>query len=107
MKSLKNFIKKNQSKNISNSIEFISSSPAYLPTLKSISNIALLSTKKSITKSDAEKFSNEAIQIAGSDEVIDKLSNKVGRPLENESEDEFVDRAKSALKEILKEKLFK
>lgn len=109
MNSFKKFLnKKNKdSTSISSSSKIISSTPEYLSTLKSISNIALLSTIKSITKSEAEKFSQEAIQIAESDEVMDDLSNQVGRPLEGESEDEFVDRAKSTLKRILKEKLFK
>lgn len=60
-----------------------------------------------ISSSDREKFSSEVVKVANSDEVLTQLSESIGDPKENESEDEFVERAKSTLAKILKNKLMK
>ncbi|MCL1479677.1 MAG: hypothetical protein MH219_20235 [Marinobacter sp.] len=59
----------------------------------------------SVTKKQANEFSSEVMEISTSDKVIKELSEKVGTPLESETEDEFVQRASSALKSILMSKL--
>jgi len=66
---------------------------------------ALLSSGAVSTESKAAKFGQEVTKLAGSDEVISELSNEVGAPLSNESEDEFVARAKKTFKKILMAKL--
>ncbi|RUR81884.1 hypothetical protein ACF3DV_18240 [Chlorogloeopsis fritschii PCC 9212] len=50
----------------------------------------------------AEKFSREVANYATSDEVISSLSKQIGEPRENETEQEFIERASSVLREILK-----
>ena len=55
-------------------------------------------------QAQAEKFSNEVSNYATSDEVISELSDNVGAPKQDESEDEFVKRASTALREILGKK---
>jgi hypothetical protein len=65
----------------------------------------LLATGMSITKQTANDFSSEVMEVSTSDEVLNELSEKVGTPLESETEGEFVQRASSALKNILMSKL--
>lgn len=60
-----------------------------------------------ISKEDATKFHDHAAQLATSDDVISELSNKLGVPKENETENEFVKRAKTILFDILQQKLIK
>jgi hypothetical protein len=67
----------------------------------------IATTVLSISSNDREKFSSEVVQVANSDEVLAELSESIGDPKENESEDEFVERAKSTLAKILKNKLMK
>ncbi|OBU35960.1 hypothetical protein CTM76_00680 [Photobacterium phosphoreum] len=67
----------------------------------------LATTDLSISSNDKEKFSSEVVQVANSDEVLTELSESIGEPTENESEDEFVERAKSTFAKILKNKLMK
>lgn len=52
----------------------------------------------------AEKFSKEVANYATSDEVISSLSKDIGEPKTNETEEEFVERASRALREIFKKK---
>lgn len=68
---------------------------------------AVLSVSPSIvlSKNDAQEFSEKVTSLAVSSDVIDEFSSKIGLPKNNESEDEFVNRAKLALKDILKKKL--
>ncbi|EJL7002121.1 hypothetical protein ACI1G1_000311 [Vibrio cholerae] len=57
------------------------------------------------TKSKAEKFAQEVTKLAGSEDVMSELSEEVGAPLSNESEEEFVARAKKSFKKILMTKM--
>ncbi len=65
----------------------------------------LATSSMTIANSDRQKFAEEAINVAQSDEVLSELSDQIGKPAELESEDEFVNRSKKALSKILKEKL--
>jgi hypothetical protein len=58
-----------------------------------------------ISNTEASVFSNKVSELTISAEVINELSDKVGAPMDHETEDEFVDRAKLTLKNILKIKL--
>lgn len=51
-----------------------------------------------------EEFSKKVSNYAASKEVISTLSDEIGTPKEDESEDEFVERAKTTLKNILRKK---
>lgn len=61
----------------------------------------------SISNADREKFSEEVVKAANSDEVLTELSQEIGEPKETESEDEFVESAKTTFAKILKRKLMK
>lgn len=69
-----------------------------------VANAVLLSGVVS-TKSKAEKFGQEVAKLAGSEDVMSELSEEVGAPLSNESEEEFVARAKKSFKKILMTKM--
>lgn len=55
-------------------------------------------------QAQAEKFSVEVSQYVTSNEVVSEVSNNVGLPKQDESEDEFVERASTALRDILRKK---
>jgi len=65
----------------------------------------ILAASMSLTKNQANEFSSKVMEVATSDNVIDELSEKVGTPLESETEDQFVQRASAVLKNILMSKL--
>ncbi|MDM9382771.1 hypothetical protein QUB80_18930 [Chlorogloeopsis sp. ULAP01] len=56
------------------------------------------------TQANEEKFSNEVANYVTSDECISSLSKEIGEPKENETEEEFVERASCLLRNILKKK---
>lgn len=59
------------------------------------------------SKEDAiREFSQEVSNYSVSKEVIVQLSNEIGPPHGHENEDQFVERAKRVLKQILKKKFF-
>ena len=60
-----------------------------------------------ITDEKSSEFSHKLSELATSDEVMNELSDEIGAPKNDETEDEFVERAKSALATILKRKLSK
>jgi len=68
---------------------------------------SLSSVNLNISNFDRVKFGNEVVALANSDEVLNEWSQSIGDPKETESEDEFVDRAKSTLASILKRKLLR
>ena len=50
---------------------------------------------------ERDRFISEVVNLAHSEKIITSLSEEVGQPKENESEDEFVNRAKSTLANLL------
>lgn len=96
MKNLKEFLR---APNSSGSRELALSKVS-----KGIANVVLSSGSIS-TESKAEKFAQKVKELACSDEVISELSDDIGEPLSNESEDEFVARAQHSFKKILMKKL--
>jgi hypothetical protein len=50
------------------------------------------------------QFTKEVTECATSDEVISTVSDRLGEPLPDETEEEFVERASNILKNVLKEK---
>lgn len=81
------------------------------PLSKSVSlaveNALATSSLTKMSTDKVEEFSNKVSELATSDVVLHELSNKIGMPKEFETEEEFVNRAKSALANILKAKLSK
>ena len=57
------------------------------------------------SNSDKEKFAHQVGELVGSEEFVTELSDQIGKPLPGESEDEFVVRAKNAMKKLLSAKL--
>jgi hypothetical protein len=70
-------------------------------------NVVLGASVLGLSIADREKFVSEVVEAANSDYVIDELSQSIGQPKEEETEDEFVNRSKSSLKNILKQRFMK
>ena len=71
----------------------------------SVASVLATSLIVDFSRSKRDKFSYTVSKLATSDEVLTELSDNVGEPLENESEAEFVKRAKLVLASILNRKL--
>lgn len=72
----------------------------------SISMIAIKSALiPNLSLSASRKFGDEVVALAYSKEALIELSDEIGDPKEKESEDEFVERAKSTFADILRRKL--
>ena len=56
-------------------------------------------------KSKATQFAKDASELVTSDDFLNELESELGLPLKDESEDEFVARAKARMFGILKAKL--
>jgi hypothetical protein len=52
-----------------------------------------------------KEFSEKVSQLAHSEDFVQTLSNSIGTPKPNESENEFVERSKNNMRFLLKEKL--
>lgn len=66
---------------------------------------AILSTGLPFPEASREEFAEKVASISQSDEFISELSDDIGAPLKDETEDEFVARAKSAMANLLRRKL--
>jgi hypothetical protein len=60
---------------------------------------------KSFSISEKEKFANEASSLAHSEDFIQEFSSIIKEPRKEETEDEFVNRAKAFMRELLSKKL--
>ena len=58
-----------------------------------------------ISRDKQSKFSEQATALVTDDKFLDELQDKIGKPLANESEGEFVAKAKIKMRELLKSKL--
>ncbi|MFQ2147958.1 hypothetical protein ACK33U_04955 [Aeromonas jandaei] len=105
MSSLKDFIKsqKNKSQTLIGPSSTLNTNARAL--VNNISNYIVTANATSLSSSDSEKFGHEVVKIAYSDEVISELSREIGKPKESETEDEFVNRGKLTLANILRKKL--
>lgn len=109
MYSLKDFINNHNINGSDSALPDVNGSDRALPLpenlktsiLEQIESIATIN----LSADEKDKFSAKVASIAVSDEVISELSIALGTPKKSESENEFVDRAKSILKSILKSKL--
>ena len=103
MSTFKEFI---QNKNSENKSLLGSKSFNQIDLMRGISSNLILS-KVLVGQSEEDKFSSEVAEIVAGNEFISELSDKIGKPKINESENEFVDRAKNLLRELLKSKVLK
>ncbi|HEY8329674.1 MAG TPA: hypothetical protein VIO59_14655 [Rhodanobacter sp.] len=74
---------------------------------KSMSSGISLATTLHMPSDKVGAFSQQVSELATSDDVINELSDALGAPKPNETEDEFVARAKATMTRILKQKLSK
>jgi len=104
MSDFKDFIKSTHKNELSNA-----SSLELTTRISSILAVSVPSifSVSSISNAEREKFSEEVVKAANSDDVLTELSQEIGEPKETESEDEFVERAKTTFATILKRKLMK
>lgn len=65
----------------------------------------VLTTGEQFPDESRDEFGKKVSEIAHSEEFIAQFSNEVGVPLASESEDQFVQRAKSAMADLLRNKL--
>ncbi|MEI7340463.1 hypothetical protein WCT87_03080 [Pectobacterium brasiliense] len=70
-----------------------------LPSISTLNIIQLSQPDK------AEKFTDQAVELITQDDFLDELETSIGLPKDNETEDEFVTRAKSRMKQLLSKKL--
>lgn len=100
MASLKDFLKKTESNE---------NGSALVPSSRKLQSLILNEVNGGspikVSIGEAEDFSRRVSELSTSDDVINDLSDRLGAPKDNETEDEFVSRAKAVLTEILKRKL--
>jgi len=91
----------------STGLAFLSSSISKTSAIatKIAAGIALSGAFSNKESKDIVKFSEQAEKIVTQDSFIDELDTKIGASRENESEDEFIARAKKEMRALLKAKL--
>lgn len=102
MSNFKNFVLK-----INNNKELIDKRPSTDLIASSIMNELAATSFIGLSSSEKGRFSSEVARLASSNEVLTELSDSLGRPREDESENEFVERAKTTFASILRYKLMK
>ena len=100
MISFKNFINKENNK-------LIKLKPSSSEIESVISNKLSVLSIINLSDSEKDKFSKKVANLASSEEVLIELSETIGTPNKEETEDEFVNRAKSTMASILRKKLLK
>jgi hypothetical protein len=104
------FSKKSESSDLASSVQGVTASieksiatisGSIVGSLSAINAVA----GKSFSKSEKEKFANEASSLAHSEDFIQEFSSIIKEPRKEETEDEFVNRAKASMRELLSKKL--
>lgn len=90
-------------KDSKSSFESVSSTKLAAGVSAGLSSIELISGFSS-TQAEKEKFSEEVANYVTGDEFISSLSQDLGEPKTNETEEDFVERASSILRASLKKK---
>jgi hypothetical protein len=104
--NFKEFLESMPSKN-SSEISVTNKISSILTSIPAVTGYAFALSKPSKEDLNVEKFSTEVSKLAYSGEFLDEFSKDIGQPKENESEDEFVNRAKKTMKDLLRKKLSK
>ena len=71
----------------------------------SLACVSVFKGPEQAQKEMAESFSHNVSELVHGEKFVDEFSNKIGIPKESETEDEFVERAKKIMKEMIREKL--
>ena len=66
---------------------------------------SILATGLPFPDNSREEFAEKVSSLSHSDEFISDLSEEIGTPVDGESEEEFVTRAKRAMAELLRKRL--
>jgi hypothetical protein len=106
------FSKKSESSDLASSTQEAMKSPSIQKSIATISGSIVGSLSainavavQSFSESEKEKFANEASSLAHSEDFIQEFSSIIEAPKKEETEDEFVKRAKNAMRKLLSEKL--
>lgn len=102
MSSFKEFM--DEAKKLPNNTLAISNMSLSAIQLSLKSAVAVHLTPFSFSQDKAEKFSEDVSNLVGDKAFISKFSDSIGEPLENETEDEFVERSSNILRKMLYEK---
>lgn len=94
MATLKDFIKSNENSN-------------FLPSIKEQQLAISAKLTGSLSIAQSNEFSTELVKLVNEDAFITELSDNIGKPKDNESEDEFVNRSRRILSDLLDKRLSK
>jgi len=79
--------------------------PLLNTTLAGVQTEVGIATLATLGKSKASEFAGEVRALVSNEDFIAQLSEDIGEPKEAETEEEFVNRAKQTMKDLLKSKL--
>lgn len=107
MTSFKDFFKmETNNGKLSSSYSVATVSSAVMEGLtSSVNRLATSASIISLSKSDKKEFADQVGDLVESEEFVTELSDQIGKPQPGESEDEFVERAKNAMKKLMRAKL--
>ncbi|WP_350647392.1 hypothetical protein [Pseudomonas sp. HY13-MNA-CIBAN-0226] len=74
-------------------------------TLNGVESAVNVATIGSLGESKAGKFAHDVRALVSSDEFVTQLSEDIGEPIPAETEDEYVERAKQKMRDLLMAKL--
>lgn len=74
-------------------------------TLKGVDAAVKLAAVATLGDTKASEFAGEVVALVSDKEFLTQLSDDIGQPTEQESEDQFIARAKNTMKALLKSKL--
>jgi len=66
-----------------------------------VSQDAIQSVAVSLSKDDAKTLTHQVNDLIARDDVMEAISDQVGEPRPDESEDEFVSRAKGVVRQVI------
>lgn len=104
MPTLKDFIESHFSKR--KDLPLLNATPEFPALTKSI-GVNLVSSGALANNSEETKFSHGVAELVSSEKFVSELSDQIGKPRDDESEVEFVNRAKNSLRALLERRVLK
>lgn len=90
---------------IKNYLATKASVPVLDNTLKGVDAAVKLAAVATLGDTKAGEFAGEVVALVSDKEFLTQLSDDIGQPTEQESEDQFIARAKNTMRALLKSKL--
>lgn len=81
------------------------SAPVLDNTLKGVNVAVKLAAVATLGNAKASEFAGEVVALVSDKEFLTQLSDDIGEPTEQETEDQFIARAKNTMRALLKSKL--